>query len=169
MADGPDPLGKRALFWAPAQRREDEPGDEPPPPVAGRRALFSSTTGAGPGLVGAPIPGHGATVTGPAVTADPGLHRAAGLGEVRADAAAEARDPSGADPRAQSSGGGLFALVDVDCSSCRARRRVDLVEYTGLHLPFFLWRPGRGYTRWMRCPSCRRRTWISASWASWPR
>jgi hypothetical protein len=120
MPNGPDPLGKRALYWAPAQRLEDEPDREPAAGSEGRRALFSA----------------------PAARAEPSV-------------------PS---PEV-----GLFAWVDVECSSCDSRRRVDLVEFAGLHAPVFLWRPGRGFTRWMRCPSCGRRTWVSASWASWPR
>jgi hypothetical protein len=41
MASGSDPLGRRALFWAPGMR-SDEKVDEAP--ETGRRALFSSPT-----------------------------------------------------------------------------------------------------------------------------
>lgn len=46
----PDPMGKRALFWAPAMR--DDPsappeGDGRPPEELGRRALFSAVAGPG--------------------------------------------------------------------------------------------------------------------------
>lgn len=58
----------------------------------------------------------------------------------------------------------LFGAVVVDCGSCGARRRVDLVRYARLHLPAFFVRPGRGYTHFMTCPACKRRTWVSASW-----
>ncbi len=40
-----------------------------------------------------------------------------------------------------------------------------MLDYLVLHLPLWLWRPGRGYTRLMRCPACSRRTWLSASWS----
>ena len=59
--------------------------------------------------------------------------------------------------------------VTVECSSCGAVRDIDVLEYMVLHLPLWLWRPGRGYTRFMTCPACRRRTWVSASWTPWSR
>jgi hypothetical protein len=40
MTRPPDPLGKRALFWAPGERIEEGPFD-PRAPVPGKRALFS--------------------------------------------------------------------------------------------------------------------------------
>jgi len=64
---------------------------------------------------------------------------------------------------------GMFGSLSLECSSCRVRSQVDLVEYIVLHLPVWLWRPGRGFTRFMTCPACRRRTWVSASWTSWTR
>ena len=47
MADAPDPLGKRALFWAPAQRHDGHlpvgaGGDERRVRDQGKRALFST-------------------------------------------------------------------------------------------------------------------------------
>jgi hypothetical protein len=47
MADAPDPLGKRALFWAPAQRHDGQPlvgsgRDGRRPKDQGKRALFST-------------------------------------------------------------------------------------------------------------------------------
>jgi len=61
---------------------------------------------------------------------------------------------------------GMFGSLTVQCSSCRVCSQVDLVEFVILHLPLWLWRPGRGYTRFMSCPACRRRTWMSANWTS---
>ena len=118
--DGRDPLGKRALFWAPANRMEEEPLPGKEPVVAGKYALFSG--------------------------ADPDGN---GIGSASA-------------PRT-----GLIPPVEVECSSCGASSEVDVVGYLGLHLPLFFWRPGRGFTRFMTCPACRRRTWVSASWTPW--
>ena len=41
MATSPDPLGKRALFWAPGERTDLKPLDSKAP-VPGKRALFST-------------------------------------------------------------------------------------------------------------------------------
>jgi hypothetical protein len=124
---GPDPLGKRALFWAPAERAADPvlPGEEPED--AGKYALFSRFSD-GLDDQGGQAPGA----------------------------------PAGPGPA------GLVAPVEVHCSSCGATSQVDLARYLLLHLPFFFWRPGRGFTRFMTCPACRRRTWVSASWTPWP-
>lgn len=128
-SEGPDPLGKRALFWAPAERVEEpvRPGEYEPEDV-GKYALFSRFSDVEdeePRFV--PPMGAG----GPPVPT------------------------------------GLVPPVEVHCSSCGAARDVGVVEYMTLHLPFFLWRPGRGFTRFMTCPACRRRTWVSASWTPW--
>jgi hypothetical protein len=126
--EGRDPLGKRALFWAPATRVEDppRPGDEVPEDV-GKYALYTRFSD--------PLP----------------------------DAAAETDRPSSFPPGVM----GLVPPVEMACSSCGARSQVDVLRYLALHAPFFLWRPGRGYTRFMTCPSCRHRTWLSASWTPW--
>lgn len=126
--EGPDPLGKRALFWAPAERVEDlgRPDDEQPEDV-GKYALFSRFS-------------------------DP-------LDEV----GSSTDDALGRRPNSV----GLLPPVVVACSSCGARSDVDVLHYFALHVPFFFWRPGRGYTRFMTCPACRRRTWVSASWTPW--
>jgi hypothetical protein len=123
--DGPDPLGKRALFWAPATRadaplRPGEEGDD-----VGKYALFSRFSD------DLEDPAEVAESHGPAIAA------------------------------------GLVPPVEIHCSSCGARSEVDMLRYLTLHVPFFLWRPGRGFTRFMVCPSCRRRTWVSASWTPW--
>src|ERR1700681_2955899 len=41
MTDSPDPLGKRALFWAPAERDEGGPRRSAERDAPGRHALFS--------------------------------------------------------------------------------------------------------------------------------
>ncbi len=119
MTDARDPLGRRALFWAPATRVEEDPVPGREPVVAGKYALFSGSGLQGDGAAGQP--------TRP----------------------------------------GLLPPVEVECSSCGSRSEVDVIAYLGLHLPFFLWRPGRGFTRLLTCPACRRRTWVSASWTPW--
>jgi hypothetical protein len=105
MPGSTDPLGRRALFWAPAEHGEDGARPVASEELRGRHALFS-------------IP----------------------------------------EERARR---GLQILLD--CSRCGTRTPVDVFEYLLLHLPVFVWRPGRGYTRLMTCPACRKRTWISAS------
>lgn len=137
MNDAPDPLGKRALFWAPAERDEDGPRRPEECDVPGKHALFSDE----------------------ARTGGPGVHPAPALG-----------GPAGTARAVMGAGlGGLFGPVAVECSACGARTEIRVAEFALLHLPLWLWRPGRGYTRFMTCPACRRRTWVSASWASWTR
>ena len=128
--EGPDPLGKRALYWAPAERVEDEvrPGDDEPEDV-GKYALFSRFSD---------------------VEDDEQMAAVAGLGGERGPV-----------------GSGLVPPVQVRCSACGSVREVGVADYLMLHVPFFLWRPGRGYTRFMTCPACRKRTWVSASWTPW--
>jgi hypothetical protein len=127
--EGPDPLGRRALFWAPAERVEDpvRPGEDEAEDV-GKYALFSRFSDV--------------------ETGDRTPPSAFGSGRL-------------------SIATGLVPPVEVRCSACGAMREVGVVEYMALHLPFFLWRPGRGFTRFMTCPACRRRTWVSASWTPW--
>ncbi len=123
--EGPDPLGKRALFWAPAERAQEPvlPGEEPED--VGKYALFSRFSD--------------------------------GVDDEQASR------PQLARPGAQ----GLVPPVEVHCSSCGVRSQVAVAGYLALHLPFFVWLPGRGFTRFMTCPACRRRTWVSASWTPW--
>ena len=56
-------------------------------------------------------------------------------------------------------------LVAVACSSCGDVRRVGLLRVAALHLPVAAWVPGRRFDRWMTCPSCRHRTWVSVTLA----
>jgi hypothetical protein len=147
VSDGPDPLGKRALFWAPAER-----DDGPPKPAerdaTGKHALFSQEARASPVLSG---PGRRLA----ALAANDKPRRAA--------ASDRSHDRGGAE--SEQSGGRVLPGIAVSCSSCGASSRVDVLEFLLLHLPLWVWKPGRGYTRFMTCPSCRRRTWVSASWA----
>jgi len=138
MTDAPDPLGKRALFWAPAERDEGGPRRAAERDVPGKHALFSEEARA-------------------AVT------RVRPVGPLERDATATPR------VRQFGSGRGIMSAIAVDCSRCSTRSEIHIAEFLMLHLPVWLWRPGRGYTRFMTCPACRRRTWVSASWAPWAR
>ena len=162
MPDVPDPLGKRALFWAPAERDEEGPRNPDVVAVPGKHALFSN--------VGARRTPPGAAARSRASGLDPGVM---GRRRPATRRSAAPDDGSGEGHRAvvpddleRPTGSGMFGTLTLHCSSCRVRSQVDLVEYVVLHLPVWFWRPGRGYTRFMTCPSCRRRTWVSVSWAS---
>jgi len=171
VSDAPDPLGKRALFWAPAERHEEGPRYPDKGDVPGKHALFSdAATARAPSAGRSRAAGSDQAPTGKA--GHPSNRRPRReLRPPRWEAG-----PAGA-PRAtvvpdeleRPVGTGMFGSLILQCSSCRVRSQVDLVEYIVLHLPLWLWRPGRGYTRFMTCPACRRRTWISASWTSWTR
>jgi hypothetical protein len=139
VPDGPDPLGKRALYWMPVDQHEvaesaADPtvgpthggGATPPNPVrrharpAGKHALYSRAT----------------------PTGEP----------VAATSMATASDPL--PPR---------GVLSVACSSCGAMSRVGLIEFMLLQFPFGAWLPRRTYDRWMTCPACLRRTWTSVT------
>ena len=51
-----------------------------------------------------------------------------------------------------------FTVV-IHCSDCSATTRVDLVEYAKRHFPFWMWIPGRTYSRLLRCSACEQLTW----------
>lgn len=157
MPDAPDPLGKRALFWAPAERHEHGPRTSDEGDVPGKHALF---TDAG----SATLPSGGRPRVRPSGS-DAGPVDHASSRRVAADGGSldihHIADPAQLE---RPSGSGMFGSLTLQCSSCRVRSQVDLVEFVVLHLPLWFWRPGRGYTRFMTCPACRRRTWISASW-----
>jgi hypothetical protein len=106
MPTSPDPLGKRALFLAPADRDAPNPLDAKQP-APGKRALFSSPE---------PLPGP----------------------------------------------------IALDCSSCGAHSQVSYLEFVRLHLPLWLWIPGRRFSRLMNCPACERRTWMRVSFLRAP-
>jgi hypothetical protein len=138
MTDSPDPLGKRALFWAPAERDESGPRRAAERDVPGKHALFSDEA-------------------------------RASAAQARPVASLERVAKVPHHDRRFGAGRGLVSPIGVDCSACGVRSEIHLAEFVVLHLPIWLWRPGRGYTRFMTCPSCRRRTWVSASWAPWAR
>ena len=54
--------------------------------------------------------------------------------------------------------------VVFECSSCELRTRMSTVE-AGLRIAMLsLWIPGRHFSRWMLCPSCRTRRWSRIEW-----
>ena len=54
--------------------------------------------------------------------------------------------------------------VVIECSSCRARNRVSMLDL-GVHLARgSAWLPGRRHSHWMRCPSCTRWQWCRIGW-----
>jgi hypothetical protein len=155
MADAPDPMGKRALYWAPAQRHEEGPRQPDDAELPGKHALYSDA---------AVSPGSPHRRRGKPRSSRP---------RPPVDGTVPETDPRGAlslaggpDDLERPAGSGMFGSLILHCSSCRVRSQVDLVEFVVLHLPLWLWRPGRGYTTFMTCPACRRRTWMSASWTS---
>lgn len=129
MPGSRDPLGKRALFWAPAERDDDGP------PRKGRAQARANS--------------H-----------DRGRH---------ALYSALDPDPAVIQPRPRGVFGALVGPILLDCSACGSRTEVEALEFVRLHLPLWFWRPGKGYTSLMGCPSCRRRTWISVSLPAWSR
>ena len=59
---------------------------------------------------------------------------------------------------------GRSGPIGLSCSKCGTHSDVAILRYLVLHLPYWVWRPGRGYTSLMKCPACGKRTWVSASW-----
>jgi hypothetical protein len=159
VADAPDPLGKRALFWAPAERHEAgprRPGAKRIPP--GRHALFSAAGADGSveapkknGRPRGPVNGTGRPVRA-ARTPRPQAARPARERTPATKVKAPAPEPQRKGP------------IDLSCSKCGTHTDVDVLRYMVLHLPWWLWRPGRGYTSLMKCPACGQRAWVSASW-----
>ena len=155
MADHPDPLGKRALYWMPVEPEAGAGDDATPdgPGGVGTAAVVGARnrglSGAGGGPQAHP---HGARHPRPA-----GKHAlfsdATPADEPLWDrAVATAGDPLPAR--------GPFTVA---CSRCGAVSRVGVVEFVVLQLPVCAWLPLRTFDRWMTCPACRRRTWTSVT------
>jgi hypothetical protein len=137
VADGPDPLGKRALYWLPVEEQAAEwDGTER------RRASTSGDAIA----IGRPERRHARPSGKHALfsAATP-----AGDAEVPVATAADPLPPRG--------------FLTVACSSCGSVSRVGILGFLCLQLPFGIWLPGRAFDRWMTCPVCRRRAWMSVT------
>lgn len=163
MADSPDPLGKRALFWAPAERQEAGPRRPEKRVPPGRHALFSAA-----GTVPAAESPKKNGRPRPQLSAPPRPVRGARSSRAAARPP-RARTPvtkvTARRPPEHTAGG----PISLSCSKCGTHTDVDILKYLVLHLPWWLWRPGRGYTSLMKCPACGQRAWVSASWAPWQR
>ena len=164
MPDAPDPLGKRALFWAPAERQEAGPRGPEKRIPPGRNALFSAA-----GTVPAPTTPKRTARPRPQMSGTPRPVRA-----VRPARPAASRPATARPPRARPSAPKVEAPapevvkqggpISLSCSKCGTHTGVDIRKYLVLHFPVWLWRPGRGYTSLMKCPACGQRAWVSASW-----
>jgi hypothetical protein len=137
VADGPDPLGKRALYWLPV----DEQAVEGDGYEQHRRPALGTDT----------------------VQLDPGRRHARPTGK---HALFSAATPAGEEEGAEDAAAGPLpargALV-VACSSCGSVTRVRVIDFLWLQFPFGAWLPRRVFDRWMTCPACRRRTWTSVT------
>jgi hypothetical protein len=54
--------------------------------------------------------------------------------------------------------------VVVECAACGEHKRVQTSEAVARILRVSLWVPLIKHNRWMRCPSCERRTWCRVGW-----
>lgn len=139
MTDGPDPLGKRALFWMPVDPLELT--DTAPGSTRGRANRAEPTTKSSLRRHARPAGKHAlyseATPAGEAVAA------------TATATASETLPPRG--------------VLTVCCSSCGSMSQVGVVEFLVLQFPFGAWLPRGRFDRWMTCPACRRRTWISVT------
>ncbi len=54
--------------------------------------------------------------------------------------------------------------VVVECSGCRARTRISLVDLGVRFLSLSAWLPVRRHAHWMPCPSCGERRWCRVCW-----
>jgi hypothetical protein len=141
VAAAPDPLGKRALYWMPVEAR-----------VAGRD---DRDVGVGSERHGEPVPSR------------PSRRRARPVGK---HALFSAATPASEHEAATSTADTIDPLpprgaFSVACSSCGSVSRVGVLDFLLLQIPFAFWLPRGTFDRWMTCPACRRRAWISVSLA----
>jgi hypothetical protein len=155
VPDAPDPLGKRALFWAPAERHDAGPRRPEKRVAPGRQALFSA---AATKAASSPAKKNGRTPSALNGTRRP----ARGARPARAQ-------PVAAAVKTQTPDVARGGPISLSCSKCGTHSDVDILKYVVLHLPWWFWRPGRGYTSLMKCPACGKRAWVSASWSPWQR
>lgn len=106
-------------------------------------------------------------MTGHTVTEDPDGKRAL-FDPSPGSEAARAVKPT--KPVGNAGKGALFSAAErqpgtvvMHCSDCGARSRVGLVEYAWRHLPFWLWIPGKKYSRLLRCAACDQLAWQDVS------
>ena len=149
MTDGPDPLGKRALFWMPVDAgvqiragEEFELGSVSRN-VGGQRAdTLTQRRPKGEEVRHARPAGKHALYSQATPADEPELDRASAISE----------DPL--PPRGS---------LSVACSRCRSVTQVGVVGFFLLQFPFGVWLPRGAFDRWMTCPSCRKRSWMSVT------
>jgi len=139
VAGGPDPLGKRALFWMPVE--DQAVGGDGDAPSVGRT----------------PAPAHPQSSAATRHARPAGKH-----------ALYSAATPAGEKERATSTATAAEpvpqrGILTVACSTCGSVSRVGLFEFAVLQFPIGAWLPGRTFDRWMTCPACRRRAWTSVT------
>jgi hypothetical protein len=137
VASGPDPLGKRALYWLPVDEQAVE--------------------GDGYQSKGSPSMGNDGVRLGP------DRRHARPMGK---HALFSAATPAGEEEGAAASTADPLpphGIFTVACSSCGAVTRVGVFDFLRLQFPIGGWLPGRVFDRWMNCPACRRRTWTSVA------
>lgn len=183
---GVDPLGKRALFWAPGP----DPGPPRPRAGDGARSAASAATRSAAAATARSRRGAGSAAqtvpsTRPSTRAQQTTRaRTGGLATLPSssgtDLGKRALYSRPADPRPEpadgadeTAGGGSppptsLNAVHMRCATCGSRTTVGVLRFLRLHLPVFVWRPGRGFARFMTCPACGRRAWVSASWPAPP-
>ncbi len=52
--------------------------------------------------------------------------------------------------------------IQLECSNCHEISYVELIDYMKAHFPLWLWIPGKKYSRYLKCPSCSKHTWVRA-------
>jgi hypothetical protein len=136
---GPDPLGKRALYWMPVDPEADVEHD---PDRGAAVAVGADASALDLGRRHARPAGKHALFSAPTPARD-------GDPATSTGAVADPLPPRG--------------LFTVSCSSCGSVTRVGLFDLVLLQLPWGAWLPRRVFDRWMKCPACRRRTWLSVT------
>jgi len=64
-----------------------------------------------------------------------------------------------------SSGGRQAGTVVIECSSCRLRTRLSLLQLATRLASGSAWVPLRRYQHWMVCPGCGKRHWCRIGWS----
>ncbi|MHB1710445.1 MAG: hypothetical protein ACYCV7_03450 [Acidimicrobiales bacterium] len=139
MAEGPDPLGKQALYWMPVSAQVPVANEEDP-------AGAGLQQDEGPGL---PTGGRRARSSGKHA-----LYSEASSARTRQSVLVT---DTGTDPLS------LRGSLVVECSACAAVTRVGVLDFVVLQFPFGAWVPRRAFDHWMTCPACRRRAWTSVT------
>jgi hypothetical protein len=135
MSEGPDPLGKSALYWMPVESEADSDAE-----LDGR---------------------NGMTVGNEALSKAPRHARPAGRHALFSDATpAGEPDRAGATVTDPVHNRGVLTVA---CSQCGSVTRVGFVEFLVLQFPIGAWLPGRTYDHRMTCPACRHRAWTSVT------